>query len=63
MTRKPADREEPTAEVAAHSVLQEIENALRGLQFGQLTVIVHNGVVIQLERTERKRLQPNGKRA
>lgn len=39
-------------------VLRQIEDALRGMQFGQLTVIVHDGMVIQMERTERTRLQP-----
>ena len=36
--------------------LRQIEDALRGLQFGQITVIVQDGVVVQVERTERRRL-------
>lgn len=36
--------------------LRQIEEALRGLQFGQVTVIVQDGVVVQVERTERRRL-------
>jgi len=41
----------PSQEVA------EIVRALRGLRFGEVRVVVHDGVVVQLERTERRRLQ------
>ncbi|HVX14092.1 MAG TPA: YezD family protein [Pirellulales bacterium] len=34
-----------------------IRDALRGLEYGQISVIVQDGVVIQIERTERKRLR------
>jgi hypothetical protein len=37
--------------------LQNIEDALRDLQFGSITLVVQDGVVVQLERTERKRYQ------
>jgi hypothetical protein len=33
-----------------------VQDALRGLQYGQVTVIVQDGIVVQVERTERKRL-------
>lgn len=36
--------------------LQVIAEALRGLEFGSVTVIVQDGRIIQVERTERKRL-------
>lgn len=32
-----------------------IRNALRGLRFGQVTVVVQDGIVVQVERTERIR--------
>jgi len=35
--------------------LRQIEDALRGLRFGTLTLIVQDGVLIQLERTEKRR--------
>jgi hypothetical protein len=39
-----------------------IEEALRGLQYGTVTIIVQDGVVVQVERTERRRLhRPNRK--
>ncbi|MFN4261058.1 MAG: YezD family protein [Gemmataceae bacterium] len=35
-----------------------IRDALRGLRYGEVTVIVQDGLVIQIERTEKKRLRP-----
>jgi hypothetical protein len=40
---------------AAHA-LDRIRDALRGLRFGEVTVIVQDGVVVQVERTEKLRL-------
>jgi hypothetical protein len=37
--------------------LSQIEEALRGLRFGQVIVTVQDGVVLQIERTERRRFQ------
>ena len=34
-----------------------IEAALRGLEFGTVTAVVQNGVIVQVERTEKVRLQ------
>jgi hypothetical protein len=41
--------------------LEEIRQSLRGLQFGSLLIIVQDGVVVQIDRTEKKRLPRNGK--
>jgi hypothetical protein len=35
----------------------QIENALRDLQFGTITLVVKDGIVVQVERTERQRYQ------
>jgi len=40
--------------------MQDIEGALRGMRFGSVTIIVQDGVVIQLERTEKRRFQRRG---
>ena len=40
---------------AAHA-LERIKDALRGLRFGEVTVIVQDGLVVQVERTEKLRL-------
>jgi|GEM_PF-689255 len=37
--------------------LQSIREALVGLQFGEVTVVLQDGVVVQLERTERRRFR------
>lgn len=36
--------------------LDRIRDALRGLRFGEVTVIVQDGVVVQVERTEKLRV-------
>ena len=59
-----ADARDPNSAPSAESapqraqdiVLQRIAEALRGLKFGQVTVTVQDGVVVQIERLERTRL-------
>ena len=46
--------QEPTRDTGA---LGRIESALRGLEFGTVTAVVQNGVIVQVERTEKVRLQ------
>jgi hypothetical protein len=38
-------------------VLEHVRRALVGLQFGEISVIVQDGVVVQVERIERKRFR------
>ncbi len=33
-----------------------IQESLRGLHFGQVLLVVHEGAIVQVERTERKRI-------
>jgi hypothetical protein len=35
---------------------REIQEALRGLQYGSVTVIVQDGHIVQVERLEKRRL-------
>ena len=55
-----ADHEVESAENAEDVRRQrealEIQNALRGLRFGSVNVIVQDGIVVQIDRTEKKRL-------
>lgn len=37
--------------------VEMIREALRGLRFGQVTIIVQDGVLIQIDRLERRRLK------
>jgi hypothetical protein len=53
LPRREVSEPERTHRVA----LRYVEEALRGLQYGALTIIVQDGVVVQVERTERHRFQ------
>ena len=37
--------------------LDQIQDALRGLRFGAISIIVQDGVVVQIDRTEKRRLR------
>ncbi|HEX3727045.1 MAG TPA: YezD family protein, partial [Pirellulales bacterium] len=39
------------------TAIEHIRRALVGLQFGEVSVIVQDGVVVQVERIERKRFR------
>lgn len=41
--------------VVPETVAENIRQALRGLQFGEIVITVRNGNVIQIERIARKR--------
>jgi hypothetical protein len=42
--------------VNIRAVTRKIEQALRGLQYGTVQMIIHDGEVVRIERTERIRL-------
>ncbi len=58
-TRTQSTTIDPPDAVPQH-VVQSILQALHGLRFGQVTVIVQDGRVMQIDRTERHRF-PNEK--
>ena len=47
---------------ATDSALAQIRGALHGLRSGSVTIVIQNGVVIQIDRTEERQLQPNARR-
>lgn len=60
MSQKPlADSPPPNARDPRHvdTALAHVRQALVGLQFGEVSIIVQDGVVIQVERTERTRFR------
>ena len=65
MNPQPADSEIPNLKSEIRSLksdsrdseLQQIREALAGLRFGSVTIVVQDGVVVQIDRTEKKRLQ------
>jgi hypothetical protein len=48
----PTGRQLPTEEE-----LREIAASLRGMRYGSVTIVVQDGVVIQIDRTEKRRLR------
>jgi hypothetical protein len=47
----------PTQDANLRWTWQNLEEALRDLQFGAITLTVQDGIVVQVERTERRRYQ------
>lgn len=39
---------------------QQIQDALRGLRYGSVNIIVQDGVIVQVDRTEKRRLRYSG---
>jgi hypothetical protein len=39
---------------------QQIQDALRGLRYGSVNIIVQDGVIVQVDRTEKRRLRHSG---
>jgi hypothetical protein len=39
--------------------LEQIRDSMRGLRFGSVNIIVQDGVIIQIDRTEKRRLRTN----
>jgi len=52
----------PIPAVITVDISQNVEEALRGLAFGTVTLVVQDGVVVQVERTERRRFHRTDKR-
>ena len=48
-------RDDDDRDPDAAAVLDLVRTALRGLKFGQIVITVHDGVVAQVERTEKLR--------
>ena len=63
MKHPPDDGRASSQEGDRLDALDRIQTALRGLRFGTVTVVVQDGVVVQVERTEKIRLprrEPRG---
>lgn len=45
------------ARLPSDDELRQISASLRGLRYGSVTIIVQDGVVIQIDRTEKRRLR------
>jgi hypothetical protein len=47
-------------ESLSQDVLRRLSDALRGLRYGAVEITVHDGRVVQIERTEKLRLSSSG---
>lgn len=56
----PAAPEQSPRDQNLRWALRQIEESLRGLNFGALTLLVQDGVIVQVERTERRRYRRGG---
>jgi hypothetical protein len=56
-TTSPSDagRDDPPIEDSGELALRHVRDAIRGLKFGTVTIIVQDGVVVQIDRTEKRR--------
>ena len=48
---------DPTPRPDRQQEIDQIREALRNLRFGSVNIVVQDGVVVQIDRTERRRLR------
>lgn len=53
------DHQPASRKMTYQNALSQIELALGGLKYGQVTISVQDGVVVQIDRLERTRVQRN----
>ena len=51
---------EPAVDDSREREIAQIRDALRGLKFGAVNIVVQDGVVVQIDRTEKRRLRKPG---
>ena len=52
-----SDRSSDRDDGHAGHALAKVRDALNGLRYGEVTVVVQDGVVVQVERTEKVRIR------
>jgi hypothetical protein len=50
----------PTSLDRTRDALERIQTALRGLRYGTVTAVVQDGIVVQVDRTEKIRIEKRG---
>jgi hypothetical protein len=50
----------PTSLDRTRDALDRIQTALRGLRYGTVTAVVQDGIVVQVDRTEKIRIEKRG---
>lgn len=49
-----------SGEGSSEHVMARVREALMGLRYGEVTLVVQDGVLVQIERTEKVRLRTSG---
>lgn len=52
-----SDNDTRAAETRREAELAQIQEALRGLRFGSVNIVVQDGVVVQIDRIEKRRIR------
>jgi hypothetical protein len=50
----------PTSLDRTRDAMDRIQTALRGLRYGTVTAVVQDGIVVQVDRTEKIRIEKRG---
>ncbi len=56
MAARPRSESSVLPQAVSRESLDLVEQALRGLRYGQITLLVQDGVIVQIDRTEKQRL-------
>jgi len=59
MISKPDQTPLPEAQRLLDESIASVREALLGLKFGSVSLTVHEGRIVQIDVTEKKRLKPN----
>jgi hypothetical protein len=54
------DRKSSNESVANDAIVRDIKNAIGGLDYGTVTIKVHNSKIVQIEITQKKRFDDGG---
>lgn len=57
---EPHKRQTPDAQRLLEESVASVREALSGLRFGSVSLTVHEGRVVQIDVTEKRRLSPGG---
>jgi hypothetical protein len=59
MTTQPQPLQNPDTARLLEESIASVREALSGLKYGNVSLTVHEGRVVQIDVTEKKRLKPN----
>lgn len=63
MSQEAPQQQTPIDRLPTDEELREIAASLRGLRFGAVNIVVQDGVIVQIDRTDKKRLRTGRERS